>query len=492
MSDTSRLHVGDCVEVLRTLPAHSVHCCVTSPPYWGLRDYGMAEQVGLEETPDAYVEKLVSVFREVRRVLRPDGVLWLNLGDTYAQERGHGYWGSPGKGDEYQQKTTKRWASKGAEDFGLRAGSLLGLPWKVALALQADGWILRSDTVWAKRNMLPESVSGWRWEPCRVKVKAERARQQGYAEAGGHRDKRHGNLEDQPAAAWQPCPGCARCAPNGGLVLRRGSWRPTRAHEYVFQLAKSPSYFGDGEDVREPNQPDTALRVARGHHRPGHKWEQGPGAQTIANDLDHAHNPAGRNLRDVWFLSSQPSRLHHFAMMPPTLVSKCVLSSCPSHVCSACGDPWARVIERGSSPPDTSQRRTAHYNTADRYGARNGGNGGFDALAARMRSGTNGKVTRGFRPTCECGVPAVPGTVLDPFLGAGTVAAAAELLGRYWVGVELNPKYADLLPSRIEEVRSYLSRQSVARGVPSKKQEKVTASPPTPRGRQQLGLFGAP
>ena len=472
------------MEVLRTLPARSVHCCVTSPPYWGLRDYGMERQVGLEESPEAYVDTLVRVFGEVRRVLRPDGVLWLNLGDSYAQERGHGYWEGKGrsKGDENQQRTTKRWASVGAEDIGLRAGSLMGLPWRVALALQADGWVLRSDTVWAKRNMLPESVAGWRWERCRVKKGGKRSLASKSAQGGGHRDKRHGNLEDQPAAEWEECPGCARCAPNGGLVLRRGSWRPTRSHEYVFQLAKSPNYFGDGEDVREPNQPDTPHRVVRGHHRPGHKWSDGPGDQTIANDLSQAHNPAGRNLRDVWFLPSQPSRLRHFAMMPPLLVDKCLRSSCPSHACAACGAPWARVVGRGSSIPDPTQRRTAHYNTADRYGVRNGGNGGFDALAARMRAGTNGKVTRGFRPTCACGAGAVPGTVLDPFLGAGTVPGVAEYLGLRWEGIELNPEYARLLPDRVAEVRAYYERRA------GRKQSLTPSAPDV----EQLGLFGHP
>ncbi len=418
MTDAGRLIVGDCLETMRALPARSVHCCVTSPPYWGLRDYGMDGQVGLEATPSAYVEKLVRVFREVRRVLREDGTVWLNLGDSYAQRKGSGYVkAGHGKGDEHAQRHVNLWASTGAEDLGIRERSLVGIPWLVAVALQADGWVLRSDVIWAKRNMLPESVAGWRWEPCRRKQGSRRARDQKYAAGAGHRDKRHGDLQFQQGTEWAACPGCDRCRGNGGLVLRRGSWRPTRSHEYVFQLGCSTGYFGDGDPVREANKPDPPQR-----------------GQKVPLDL-----PAGRNLRDVWFLASQPSKLHHFAMMPPLLVEKCLKSSCPTHVCAACGTPWARVVNRGTILADA----------------------------------------QGFRATCGCGAGAVPGTVLDPFLGAGTVAGVADHLGLRWVGCELNPKYAKLLPDRVAEVRGYYARRA------------GRAPRPQTQGREQLGFFGA-
>lgn len=187
-----QLYLGDVLEVLREMPAESVQTCITSPPYWALRDYGTGEQqVGLEESPDAYVERLRSVFAEVRRVLRDDGTLWLNLGDCFAGGgsgpwsdkstlRGNGHTGGGPKRKALPQ--TRAWAQ------GLKAKDLIGIPWRVAFALQADGWYLRSDIVWAKPNPMPESITD----------------------------------------------------------------RPTKAHEYVFLLSKSARYFYDADAIKEP------------------------------------------------------------------------------------------------------------------------------------------------------------------------------------------------------------------------------------------------
>lgn len=176
--------VGDCVKGMQTLEAGSVHTCVTSPPYFGLRDYQMDGQIGLEDTPEAYVARLVEVFREVRRVLRDDGTLWLNIGDSYA--RGFGG-GSPGA-----KSSTNVGAFKGRKagrvPAGLSQKDLIGIPWRVAFALQADGWCLRQDIIWYKPNPMPESVKD-------------------------------------------------RC---------------TKAHEYIFLLSKSPRYYFDSAAIREP------------------------------------------------------------------------------------------------------------------------------------------------------------------------------------------------------------------------------------------------
>lgn len=187
-----RIIVGDCRERLRDLPAESVHCCVTSPPYFGLRDYGVDGQIGLEQTPDEYVAKLIEVFREVRRVLRDDGTLWLNLGDSYAG-------GAIGRNDQKKYSTKKY--RKGQQSGsvlgyyrrrktvpGLKSKDLIGIPWRVAFALQADGWCLRQDIIWHKPNVMPESV----------------------------RD---------------------RC---------------TIAHEYIFLLSKSQRYYFDSDAIQEP------------------------------------------------------------------------------------------------------------------------------------------------------------------------------------------------------------------------------------------------
>ena len=182
MATKQRIIPGDCIAGLRTLPAASVHCCVTSPPYWGLRDYGHDGQIGLEATPDAYVARMVEVFREVRRVLRDDGTLWLNLGDSYN--------GSGGQGTKPNIMSESANAGRGGKPIrydGLKPKDLVGIPWRVAFALQADGWWLRQDIIWHKPNPMPESV----------------------------RD---------------------RC---------------TKAHEYVFLLTKSDRYFYDAEAVSE-------------------------------------------------------------------------------------------------------------------------------------------------------------------------------------------------------------------------------------------------
>jgi DNA modification methylase len=185
----NHIYTGDAVSILRTLPDKSVNCCVTSPPYWGLRDYGVDGQIGLEQTPEEYVERLVNVFREVRRVLRDDGTLWLNLGDSYATntQAGNKVFGNL----EFNKNRPSRAATKTATKTipeGLKPKDLVGIPWRVAFALQMDGWYLRSDIIWHKPNAMPESVKD----------------------------------------------------------------RPTKAHEYIFLLSKSERYYYDANAIREP------------------------------------------------------------------------------------------------------------------------------------------------------------------------------------------------------------------------------------------------
>jgi len=192
--------IGDCVASMRGLRAASVHTCVTSPPYFGLRDYKVEGQIGLEETPEAFVARLVDVFREVRRVLRDDGTLWLNLGDSYAQQGGRGEQGSTSarKGRANVSVQKKR-ASTRAPD-GLKPKDLIGIPWRVAFALQADGWYLRQDIIWSKPNPMPESVTD-------------------------------------------------RC---------------TKAHEYIFLFSKSPRYYFDNEAIKEPGVIPAGTKGAKG------------------------------------------------------------------------------------------------------------------------------------------------------------------------------------------------------------------------------------
>jgi DNA modification methylase len=207
---------GDCREVLRGLPADSVHCCVTSPPYFGLRDYGMAGQIGLEPTPDAFVEQMVAVFGDVRRVLRADGTCWLNLGDSYASQ------GGPEPAQTKWQvdgASSTQNAGRSRTTMGMKPKDLIGIPWRVAFALQADGWYLRQDIIWSKPNPMPESV----------------------------RD---------------------RC---------------TKAHEYLFLLSKSERYHYDADAIRqEPTGRTDPIRSfskgSLGNHTPNYQLDASVGA----------------------------------------------------------------------------------------------------------------------------------------------------------------------------------------------------------------------
>lgn len=305
------IHVGDCLEVMRTLEAGSVQTCVTSPPYFGLRDYGHDGQIGLEATPDAFVGKMVEVFREVRRLLRDDGTLWLNLGDSYA---GGGRGGNPVDSPHQKQATSAGTVTglaqrPGMVPDGLKAKDLIGIPWRVAFALQADGWYLRQDIIWHKPNPMPESV----------------------------RD---------------------RC---------------TKAHEYLFLLSKGPRYHFDADAIAEPaSRADTSPQSkGRGEGKTGAYAEAG----RIREDFDGT-----RNKRSVWTVSTMPFREAHFATFPERLIEPCILAGCP-----------------------------------------------------------------------------VGGTVLDPFMGAGTTAVVCERLGRKWVGCELNPEYAAIADARIRAVQPGLA-----------------------------------
>jgi len=345
------IHGGDCREVLRTLEADSVHMVCTSPPYWGLRDYGTPGQLGLEATPEEYVAAMVDVFREVRRVLRPDGTVWLNLGDSYAAGGGIG-------GNGYNDGRANRdLRGRSPVTAGLKPKDLVGIPWRVAFALQADGWYLRSDIIWSKPNPMPESVTD----------------------------------------------------------------RPTKAHEYLFLLAKSARYFYDAAAVREA----ATFDGTRGN---GNARETTPlnGDRWATHKGLTAYDGSGRNLRSVWTIATAPYPGAHFATFPPRLVEPCVKAGSPEGgVCPDCGAPWARVVERTAMVIARSERTHSMGQT------RSSG-----TMLAPPTSETTG-----WRPTCDHGGDPVPATVLDPFAGTGTVGLVAQSLSRRALLVDLNPEY---------------------------------------------------
>ena len=259
---------------MRALPERCAQCVVTSPPYWGLRDYGTAPVawadgttavLGLEPTPEEFIAHLVEVFRDVRCVLRDDGTLFVNMGDSYAAD---GKWGGTTGGmQSYLPDNDRKLCGRQKRLTGLQSGNLCNIPHRVAAALQADGWHWRSTIVWAKRSPMPESISGWRWRRCRVKLKSQdyrEYRQPGKVSSaettGGHRNRDAIGGVWLGGAEFAICPGCDKCRPNGGYVLRRGKWRPTTAHEYIFLFSKSERYFCDGDAVQEMTTGGT-------HHR---------------------------------------------------------------------------------------------------------------------------------------------------------------------------------------------------------------------------------
>jgi DNA modification methylase len=374
-----QLFCGDALEILKTLPDASVQTCVTSPPYFGLRDYGMAGHIGLEETPDAFVQKLVAIFREVHRLLKEDGTLWLNLGDSYA-----GSWGNysgknrgagrqrvirngsvvPNPAYDGHENWRPPTASKGLGN-GIKPKDLIGIPWRVAFALQQDGWYLRQDIIWHKPNPMPESVTD-------------------------------------------------RC---------------TKAHEYIFLLSKSPTYYFDNEAIKEPaiyGSMDRLARAADGHKSNPSSLNNGirprdtrAGKGRIAYEGKRTLDTSGRNgqesfvsiaetrnKRSVWTVTTKPYKGAHFATFPTDLIEPCILA--------------------GSKVNDT---------------------------------------------------------VLDPFAGTFTTGFVAKSFGRHAIGIELNPEYLKLAEDRI---------MSIPEPMNFGEQKCSTSKPPITKNSKQLATKSPP
>lgn len=401
-----RLIVGHVLDALRTLPDESVHAVCTSPPYWGLRDYGLppaawpeAEyapmpglppvklpawegQLGLEPTPEMYVGHLVLVFREVRRVLRRDGTHWLNLGDSYARDarKGQHRPGDSGKQAYIYDRGGGRAAATADLGRGLKGKDLVGIPWRVAFALQADGWWLRSDIVWQKTNSLPESVKD----------------------------------------------------------------RPTKVHEYVFLLAKSERYCYDPLAVAEPAAESSLARVGqptfwlqRGGEKDYRSDDVNPNRSARKAPEDFAWSGSAlRNRRSVWQISTEPFPGAHFAVFPRKLAELCILAGTSPFACPACGAPWARVTEKTGQ---VNRREPAHVP------------GNSVTKTDSTGWAPTARATDRFEPSCPC--PGNDGSgscvVLDPFGGAGTTALAADGLGRDSVYVDLKREYAEMALRRL-------------------------------------------
>lgn len=264
--------IGDCRETLKQLPDGCINACITSPPFYALRDYQEENQIGLEKTPDEYVEELVKVFREVKRVLREDGNLWLNLGDTYSSHKdckSISQTLSLDTGSEQAHVIDKgRSASRDSKmlkEQGLKNKELIGIPWKVAFALREDGWYLRQDIIWSKKNSMPESVKD-------------------------------------------------RC---------------TKSHEYIFLMTKNPTYYYDNEAIKEDSiyAPNKTKEVERKKGYYAGKWSNPE--KGSRHDGSFKAIREKKNKRSVWTVATRPFKDAHFAVFPPDLIEPMVLAGCP-------------------------------------------------------------------------------------------------------------------------------------------------------------------
>lgn len=434
--ETVKLYHGHVIDVLRSLPEKSAHMVVTSPPYFGLRDYGAGQErrwsdgwvgaLGAEPTPQMFVAHTVAWMQEVKRVLRSDGTVWLNLGDTWAS-------GEKGRHDAVQSRlylglgnSQRGLRQPSSGKSGLPPGNLVGIPWRCALALQDDGWVLRQDIIWHKPSPMPESVHN-------------------------------------------------RC---------------TKAHEYIFLLTKSNRYYYGAEAIKESG----------GGHKTGGAMNYHPtrGREYLSQNVEESYTLS--NKRSVWTVSSQGYPGAHFATFPRRLVEPCIKAGTSEYgACSSCGSPWRRVIETKQltrERPNDYVKRTGEDGTGNSCSNSVAGvetkttgweptcycfldtdrrcrecgvswkaekaAAGKDWNAAKRRDGKemeSGNHSRGREDSdslvslsssspverhqpCLCfSQEVVPCTVLDPFVGSGTTCCAAVSLGRRSVGIDLSEQY---------------------------------------------------
>lgn len=440
--ELNKIYCMDVLQGIKQLDTESVDCCVTSPPYWGLRDYGIEGniwdaqegcdhqweehirpsnkydgkptpgttgkqsikgesnfafvpetksnfcskcgcwkgQLGLEPTPELYVKHIVDVFREVKRVLKKSGTAWLNLGDSYS--------GGGAKTSEGSKQHTNRGAVWEGKDNiallknkiqGLKPKDLVGIPWRVAFALQEDGWWLRQDIIWCKGNPMPESITD-------------------------------------------------RC---------------TKAHEYIFLLAKSQTYYFDSYAIHE----DTQMYIRNPSNE---KYDD--------KDLDTYHRTKqfverqmitdGRNKRSVWNINTKPFKDAHFAVFPNELIEPMIKAGTSEKgICPDCGKPWIRITERINESTWAKRKALGATGGAMIEGPRQQvgivRTGELQALPSRICK------TLGWQPTCKCGKNPVHAVVLDPFMGSGTTALVSKYLNRNYIGFDIKQSYVDMANERI-------------------------------------------
>lgn len=387
-------HIQHCdvFDGLKMLPDNSIDVVVSSPPYFALRTYLdefhplKKKEIGSEPTPEAFIDTMVKVYQEVKRVLKPHGINWVNLGDTYA----HG-----------QEKR--------------KEGERLNIPHRVAEALSADGWYWRDTAIWNKLGPMPETLRGWRWERCMRKKKGNTVHEKKPVPEQVRSGLSFGSAKHM--AEWEECPGCKKCDVWKGYVLRNGSWRCTNQHEYIFMFSKSDEYFAEGEGAKE---------------RAIHKIKSRP-----AEDQK-------RNMRNVWSFSSEPNKIKHFAAFPKELVRRCLLpSTSEKGNCSVCGMPILPVVQYERVP--TRKGDASKYKEVDPKNPVNYDFGRHVSVTKIIDWKPMCNCSRMIKD-----VTTKPAIVLDPFGGTGTTVVVARKLHLRAISFELNEKHVEAAYKRLK------------------------------------------
>ena len=416
----NKIIYGSALKILRKLPSNSVHCCITSPPYWGLRDYNTKPLIwdgkkgckhkwgnfqkgrvtgkgnrpsdnknkrigkefdskevrsfcqkcgawkgslGLEPTPELYIKHLVKIFRQVKRVLRKDGTLWLNIGDTYSRgdrknvPTQRGLASSKSDKDKYLFDSPSAMMSNHET---IKPKDLVGIPWMLAFALRDDGWYLRIEIIWSKPNPMPESVKD----------------------------------------------------------------RPTKSHEFIFLLSKSGKYFYDAEAIKEQTK-DWGLR----DRKKGSAFVDGtPGRSKQSGGKDCNFAERGRNKRSVWTVTTKPYKKAHFATFPTKLIKPIIKAGTSKYgVCKKCGTPYVRVLKV------------------------------VDKVCNQFGERKNITKTISWKKVCDCKTKKfIPAIILDPFGGSGTVAKVSKKYGRDFISIDLNKNYCEMQEDRIDREHTRL------------------------------------
>lgn len=417
MTPKREILLGDVRETLKQVPDNSVHCVVTSPPYFALRAYGNdSREIGREKTPEEFIETMVGVFREVRRVLRPDGTCWVNMGDSYNGSGRSGGEAIADRGDMVHRGKTNEPAIRVS---GLKPKDLIGIPWMLAFALRADGWYLRCDIIWSKPNCMPESVYDRPTKSHEYIFLLTKSARYFY--------------DDE--AIKEEVTGNAHPRGDGVNPKAKAAGKNSRMH-----VDRDPAHL---------KQDQVENRRYNGFNE---RWKN------RQNESFSAAISGGviskRNKRSVWPIATSPFTDAHFATFPPELIKPCIMAGASEGGCCAeCGTPRERIVELGE--PDIEHQRACggdlngEYFGQSKKGYATSKAQDASATKARILAGMREKKTIGWKKACDCKTEAfIPCTVLDPFAGSGTSGEVSGELGRSFIGCELYEKFLPMINRR--------------------------------------------